>query len=120
MAIAGAGYRLANVPGHHRLMFDAARLALGSSAAPSAGDQVKILSDVLGTRIEYVPVTDETARKGMEQARMPAYVIDALLPVAAFIRGGRAADVLPTVEEVLGKQPLAFVDWAREHAGAFR
>jgi uncharacterized protein (UPF0332 family) len=35
MAIAGAGYRLANVPGHHRLMFEAARLALGSSSARS-------------------------------------------------------------------------------------
>lgn len=35
MAIACAGYRLANAPGHHRLTFDAARLALGSSAVRS-------------------------------------------------------------------------------------
>jgi len=35
MAIACAGYRLANTPGHHRLTFDAARLALGGSAARS-------------------------------------------------------------------------------------
>jgi hypothetical protein len=35
MAIAGTGYRLANVPGHHRLMFEAARLALGSSSTRS-------------------------------------------------------------------------------------
>jgi hypothetical protein len=35
MAIACAGYRLANTPGHHRLTFDAARLALGASAARS-------------------------------------------------------------------------------------
>ena len=35
MAIACAGYRLANTPGHHRLTFDAARLALGSSAIRS-------------------------------------------------------------------------------------
>jgi uncharacterized protein (UPF0332 family) len=35
MAIACAGYRLANTPGHHRLTFDAARLALGVSAARS-------------------------------------------------------------------------------------
>jgi hypothetical protein len=35
MAIACAGYRLANTPGHHRLTFDAARLALGSSAVRS-------------------------------------------------------------------------------------
>ena len=35
MAIASAGYRLANTPGHHRLTFEAARLALGPAAAKS-------------------------------------------------------------------------------------
>jgi hypothetical protein len=35
MAIDCAGYRLANTPGHHRLTFDAARLALGASSARS-------------------------------------------------------------------------------------
>jgi uncharacterized protein (UPF0332 family) len=37
MAIASAGYRLAAIPGHHRLMFEAAGLALGTSAARSLG-----------------------------------------------------------------------------------
>ena len=32
MAIACAGYRIASVPGHHRLTFEGARLALGGSA----------------------------------------------------------------------------------------
>jgi hypothetical protein len=32
MAVACAGYRLASTPGHHRLTFEAARLALGPSA----------------------------------------------------------------------------------------
>lgn len=33
MAIACAGYRIASVPGHHRLTFEAAKIALGPSAA---------------------------------------------------------------------------------------
>jgi hypothetical protein len=33
MAILCAGYQLASTPGHHRLTFEAARLALGGSAA---------------------------------------------------------------------------------------
>jgi hypothetical protein len=32
MFIACAGYRVASTPGHHRLHFEAARIALGSSA----------------------------------------------------------------------------------------
>lgn len=33
MAIACAGYRIASVPGHHRLTFEATKIALGASAA---------------------------------------------------------------------------------------
>ena len=33
MAIACAGYRIASIPGHHRLTFEGAKLALGTSAA---------------------------------------------------------------------------------------
>jgi hypothetical protein len=35
MAIACAGYRLASAPGHHRLTFQAAQMALGPAAAKS-------------------------------------------------------------------------------------
>jgi len=35
MASACAGYRVAGVPGHHRLQFEAARIALGPNAQPS-------------------------------------------------------------------------------------
>jgi (4-alkanoyl-5-oxo-2,5-dihydrofuran-3-yl)methyl phosphate reductase len=87
--------------------------------ALSVGEQVEILSEVLDRRIEYVPITDDVARKGMEKAGMPTLLIDALIPFAAFIRSGRAAEVLPTVEEVTGRPALTFLDWAREHAEAF-
>ncbi len=36
IAIACAGYRVASVPGHHRLTFEGAKLALGKSAAQLA------------------------------------------------------------------------------------
>jgi len=87
--------------------------------ALSVGEQVDILSEALGRRIEYVPITDDVARKGMEKAGMPALIIDALIPFAAFIRSGRAAEVLPTVEEVTGRPALTFIEWARENAEAF-
>lgn len=87
--------------------------------ALSVGEQVAILSDILGRQIEYVPITDETARQGMEKSGMPAYLIDALLPFASYIRSGKAAEVLPTVEELTGRRPYTFAQWARVHADAF-
>jgi uncharacterized protein YbjT (DUF2867 family) len=88
--------------------------------ALTIGEQVRILSAAVGRPIEYVPISDEAARKGMEQSGMPVFLIDALLPFAAFIRSGRAAEVLPTVEQVTGRPGLTFGAWAKENAEAFR
>ena len=89
-------------------------------AALSIGEQVKILSGAIGKPIEYVAVSDDAARRGMEQAGLPASLIDALLPFAGFIRSGKAAQVFKTVEEVTGRRPFTFDDWARENADAFQ
>jgi (4-alkanoyl-5-oxo-2,5-dihydrofuran-3-yl)methyl phosphate reductase len=113
--IAAVAVRALTSDGHERKLYQ-----LTGPEALSTGAQVDILSEVLGRRIEYVPITDDAARKGMEKAGMPALLIDALIPFAAFIRSGRAAEVLPTVEEVTGRPALTFLDWAREHAEAFR
>ncbi|HMH05957.1 MAG TPA: hypothetical protein VK579_04670 [Terriglobales bacterium] len=56
-------------------------------------------------RLEQVPIMDEGARKGMEHAGMRSLLIDAVVPFAAFIRSGKAAQVFHTVEEVTGNHP---------------
>jgi uncharacterized protein YbjT (DUF2867 family) len=88
--------------------------------ALTMGEQVQILEDAIGRPLEYVPITDEAARKGMEHAGMPSFLIDALVPFAAFIRSGKAARVFRTVEEVAGRPPLRFSDWTKENVDAFR
>ena len=88
--------------------------------ALSMSEQVKILENAIDRSLEYVPITDEAARKGMENAGMPSFLIDALVPFAAFIRSGKAAYVYHTVEEVTGRPPLRFNDWTKENAAAFR
>jgi hypothetical protein len=56
----------------------------------------------------------------MQKAGLPIFLIDALLPFASFVRSGKGAVRLPTVEEVIGRKQLPFADWAREHATDFR
>jgi hypothetical protein len=46
-------------------------------------------------------------------------LIDVLLPFASDLRNGKREKVLPTVEQVTGRKPLTFVEWAREYPGAF-
>jgi (4-alkanoyl-5-oxo-2,5-dihydrofuran-3-yl)methyl phosphate reductase len=94
--------------------------SLTGPEALSVGQQVDILAETLGRNLEYVSITDEVARQGMERAGMPGLLIDALLPFAGFIRSGAAAQVFGTVGEVTGRPALTFRDWARENAGAFQ
>lgn len=112
--IAAVAVRALTSDGHDRRTYE-----LTGPEALSIGEQVAILSNVLNRRIEYVPITDEAARKGMEKTGMPALLIEALIPFAAFIRSGKAAEVLPTVETVTGRPALTFRDWAQEYAEVF-
>jgi len=113
--IAAVAVRALTSDGHEGKVYP-----LTGPEALSMSEQVKILADAIGRPLEYVSITDDAARTGMEHAGMPAFLIDALIPFAAFIRSGRAAQVLHTVEEVTGRPPLGFSDWARENAAAFR
>ena len=113
--IAAVAVRALTTDGHEGKTYH-----LTGPEALSIGEEVAVLSNVLGRRIEHVPITDQTARKEMERAGMPVFLIDALLPFAAFVRSGKAAEVFPTVREVTGRPPLRFLDWAREHAESFQ
>jgi uncharacterized protein YbjT (DUF2867 family) len=113
--IAAVAVRALTSPGHEGKAYP-----LTGPEALSTAEQVRILAAAIGRTIEYVSITDDVAREGMLKAGMPSYLIDALLPFGEIVRSGRAAEVLGTVEEVTGKAPLTFAEWAREHAAEFR
>jgi uncharacterized protein YbjT (DUF2867 family) len=82
-------------------------------------DKVRIVGEAIGRELTFQELTPEQARGGMSAAGVPEEIIDRLL--------GSQADyaVTPgpttgTVAELLGRPPLAFADWARDHAAMFR
>jgi uncharacterized protein YbjT (DUF2867 family) len=81
------------------------------------GEQVAILAKVLGRDLRFEAQSDEEAHAEMT-ASMPAEYVAAFF--SFFVDGTiDESTVLPTVEEVLGRPPRRFEDWARAHAGAF-
>jgi uncharacterized protein YbjT (DUF2867 family) len=80
-------------------------------------EQVAILAKVLGRDLRFEAQSDEEAHAEMT-ASMPAEYVDAFF--SFFVEGTiDESTVLPTVEDVLGRPPRRFEDWARTHAGAF-
>ena len=87
--------------------------------ALSVAEQVKILSGAIGKPIEYISVSDDATRSGMQKAGLPPELINALIPFAEYIRSGKAAQVFPTIKEITGRAAFTFSDWARENASVF-
>ncbi|MFE6281929.1 NAD(P)H-binding protein [Streptomyces sp. NPDC057877] len=80
-------------------------------------DRVRILGKVLGRELRTVGLTNEEARAELE-ARMPVPYVDAFF--SFFVDGTLdESEVLPTVEEVTGRAPRTFEEWARAHAAEF-
>jgi uncharacterized protein YbjT (DUF2867 family) len=80
-------------------------------------EQVAILGAAIGRDLRFEAQPDEEARAEMK-ATMPVEYVDAFF--SFFVDGTvDESTVLPTVQEVLGRPPRRFEDWAREHAGAF-
>jgi len=80
----------------------------------------EIFSKVLGRKISHMKMSEEDARKGFEGAGWPDWLLHAYLLGARITREGRVEALTSTVEEVTGKKPRTFEQFAREYAEAFK
>ena len=91
---------------------------MSGPAALLPADRVRILGAALGRALRFEAQPDDEARAQMS-AQMPAAYVDAFFDF--YVDGSLdESPTLPTVEEVLGRQPRTFEQWAAAHADAFR
>ncbi|MEO6089914.1 MAG: NAD(P)H-binding protein [Umezawaea sp.] len=81
----------------------------------SVPEQAAVLSRVLGRPVDTVEVQPEhLLGSGMDRA-----AADEVAVGTAWVREGHNAVVTEDVQQVLGRPPTRFADWAREHAALF-
>jgi uncharacterized protein YbjT (DUF2867 family) len=83
-----------------------------------AADRVRILGEALSRPLTLDPFSDEEARADMS-ATMPPEYVDAFMAFYVDHTLDESA-VLGTVEQITGRRPRTFAEWAREHAAEFR
>jgi uncharacterized protein YbjT (DUF2867 family) len=100
-------------PGHEGRVYEV------SGPEPlTAAERVAILGQALGRNLRFEAQTDEEARTEMS-ATMPAKYVDAFFDF--YVRGTLdESRVLPTVQDLTGRPPRTFAQWAAAHAAAFR
>lgn len=86
--------------------------------AMTPADQIAVLSEVLDRDLRCVGLPDDQARADMEKT-MPAEYVDAFFH---FHRDGALDEshVFPDVEQVTGRPPRSFEEWALHHIDRFR
>ncbi|MBH1935951.1 NAD(P)H-binding protein [Streptomyces sp. AV19] len=85
---------------------------LGGPRLLTFHDVAAELSKATGREIRYTPVTDEAFRAHLAEHGLPTEVADLL----ALITDGRNARLVDGVQQVLGRAPRDFADYAREVA----
>jgi uncharacterized protein YbjT (DUF2867 family) len=111
--IAAVAARALTSPGHEERVYE-----VSGPESLSAGERVAILGQVLGRDLRFEAQTNEEARAEMS-ATTPARYVDAFFDF--YVAGTLdESKVLPTVQEVTGRAPRTFAQWATAHADAFR
>ena len=80
----------------------------------------EILSKQVGRRISYMDIPEEDARKGMEENGMDDWLIDAIMEFYSIIKAGHASKTTNEVEQILGRKPISFSQFAKDYAEFFR
>ncbi|MDG5814333.1 NAD(P)H-binding protein [Chitinispirillales bacterium ANBcel5] len=79
-----------------------------------------LISEVIGTHVEYADISEETARHVLEGSAINGLLIDATIEHYAFQRVGLASEVTHDYERVTGNAAGLFVDFVRDNADLFR
>jgi uncharacterized protein YbjT (DUF2867 family) len=86
----------------------------------SMAEVAEKLSAAIGKTIRYVDVPPEEANKARLAAGMPPYLAEGLDELFAERRNGKESNVWPTIEEVFGRKPTTFDEFAVRNAAIFR
>lgn len=80
----------------------------------------EILSNATGKKIDYVNISEEETREALKEVGMDEWLIGTILELYTYFRKGYASQVSPAVEEVTGRKPIPFAQFAADYADAFR
>jgi uncharacterized protein YbjT (DUF2867 family) len=94
---------------------------LTGGQAQTDSQRIAVLQAVTGRELAHVQITVEQASGWMrEQWHMPEDLVQLMASLSQYVQAGHASHVSPDVAKLLGREPVRFEDFAREHADAWR
>lgn len=112
--ITSVAFEALTKPGHQGKIYE-----LTGPESLTYHEVAKGIADAIGKPVRYVPVPPEAALDSMKKAGTPEWNARALIDLYTMFAAGDASRTTGTIAEVLGRPPISFAQFAREHAGAF-
>jgi len=91
-----------------------------TAEAISYGQAAEILSKEIGRRISYVDIPEDDALKGMKEGGMDDWLIYAIREFYSIIKAGHASKTTTVAEQIIGRKPISFSQFAKDYAKFFR
>lgn len=82
--------------------------------AVGGNEAAQALSEATGRPVQYVDVPEDAARQAMLASHMPTWMTDALLELHAISKAGYAAGTTTTVQDITGRPPHTFQQFAHD------
>jgi len=79
-----------------------------------------VIGGVSGMAVRYEPISDDEARAALKAAGFPEQWVRRLITFYSLVREGYAAPISTAVQDILGRSPRKFADFARENAAVWR
>jgi uncharacterized protein YbjT (DUF2867 family) len=80
----------------------------------------EILSEETGRSISYIDISEEDARKGMKKMGVEDWFIQNAIELYNIYRAGYASETTIAVEQITGRKPISFAQFAKDYSEAFR
>lgn len=93
--------------------------ALTGPAALTHAEMAAGLTDTLRRPASFIDISPEAMREALLGMHVPAWQADGLIEDYAHYRRGKAAAVIPGVQDATGEPPRDFAAFARDYAFAF-
>jgi uncharacterized protein YbjT (DUF2867 family) len=107
--IAAVAARALTEPGHEGKTY-----TLTGADLLSRAEVVQVIGQALGRPVAYVPVTDEQFRAAVKGVLTPSYT-ELLSHLYGIVRAGHTAVTTDTVQQVLGRPPISFARFVKDH-----
>jgi len=92
---------------------------LTGGEALTDSQRVQILSEVLGRTVSFVEVSQAAGRASMVQMGMPEQIVEWLDSLNAIVSAGYAGAISPELQNLLGRAPISFRQFATDYQGAW-